>query len=139
MLPIYFLHCEERSPPKGTTNMKYYQLMNANPTSATDNLLVGRLYHHPSGIVLPTWIHMQGRIQDFKLGGALKKIAPSGGRRGHFWGISCEKITILRQKILFFPILGGGGGRRVRLPPWIRPCICIDCKLVHNITGIFHP
>ena len=33
----------------------------------------------------------QGRIQDFKLGGALKKIAPSGGRRENFWGISCEK------------------------------------------------
>jgi hypothetical protein len=31
-------------------------------------------------------------------GGALKKIAPSGGRRENFWGISCEKITILRQK-----------------------------------------
>jgi hypothetical protein len=27
---------------------------------------------------------------------------------------------ILRKKIIFFPILGGGGGRRVRLP-WIRP------------------
>ena len=24
-------------------------------------------------------------------GGALKKIAPSGGRRGNFWVISCEK------------------------------------------------
>ena len=36
---------------------------------------------------------LQERIQDFKLGGAhLKKIAPSGGRREHFWGISdtCE-------------------------------------------------
>ena len=34
----------------------------------------------------------QGRIQDFKLGGAhLKKIAPRGGRRENFWGISCEK------------------------------------------------
>jgi hypothetical protein len=34
----------------------------------------------------------QGRIQDFKLGmGALKKIAPRGGRHEHFWGISCEK------------------------------------------------
>jgi hypothetical protein len=32
-----------------------------------------------------------GRIQDFKLGGgALKKIAPSGGRREKFWGISEE-------------------------------------------------
>ena len=37
----------------------------------------------------------QGRIQDFKLGGggggALKKIAPSGGRRENCWGISGEK------------------------------------------------
>jgi hypothetical protein len=24
-------------------------------------------------------------------GGALEKIAPSGGRRENFWGISCEK------------------------------------------------
>jgi hypothetical protein len=65
-------------------------------------------------------------------GGALKKIAPSEGRREKVWGISCEKsrfyakksyflqlrrearkclgsfvwkITILRQKIIFFPIL----------------------------------
>ena len=29
---------------------------------------------------------LQGRIQDFKLGGALKKIAPSGGRRENIWG-----------------------------------------------------
>ena len=67
-------------------------------------------------------------------GGALKKIAPSGGRRENFGGISCEKsrfyakklyffqlqrearkilgyivwkITIIHQQIIFFPILGG--------------------------------
>jgi hypothetical protein len=43
------------------------------------------------------------------------------------FGYFVWKITILRQKIIFFPILGGGGGggggRRVRPPPWIRPCI----------------
>ena len=83
----------------------------------------------------------QGRIQDFKLGGgALKKIAPSGGRRENFWGISCEKSRFYAKKsyfsnfrggarnfwgisceksrfyakkIIFFPILGGGGGGRV--------------------------
>ena len=88
-------------------------------------------------------ILVQGRIQDFKLGGgALKKIAPSGGRRENCLGISCEKsrfyskksyffqlrrearkflgyfvwkITILRQKMIFFPILGGARA-------WIRPC-----------------
>jgi hypothetical protein len=46
---------------------------------------------------------MQGRIQDFKLGGAhLKKI--------------------LRKKIIFFPILGGA--RRVR-PPLDPPLVCM--------------
>ena len=44
----------------------------------------------------------QGRNKDFKLGGALKKIAPNGGRPLNLLGISCEKITILRQKIFFF-------------------------------------
>jgi hypothetical protein len=53
---------------------------------------------------------MQGRIQDFKLGeGALKKIATSGGRLENVLGYFVWKITILRQKFLFFPILGGGG------------------------------
>ena len=81
-------------------------------------------------------------------GGALKKIAPSGGRREHCWGISCEKsrfyikksyffqlrrearkflgyfvwkITILRQKIIFFLILGGGGPRAGCAPPPLNP------------------
>ena len=46
---------------------------------------------------------MQGRIQDFKLGGgALKKFARK------LLGYFVWKIMILRQKILFFPILGGG-------------------------------
>ena len=41
----------------------------------------------------------QGRIQDFKLGGAHLK---------NFLGYFVWKITILRQKILFFPIAKGG-------------------------------
>ena len=103
---------------------------------------------------------IQGRIQDFKLGGgALKKIAPSGGRRENFWGISCEKITILRQKIIFFPIAEGGakifGVFRVKNhdftpknhffsnyrgaragcapPPWIRPC---DLQIWNNVPKV---
>jgi hypothetical protein len=45
----------------------------------------------------------QGRIQDFKLeGGALKKIAPSGGRRENCWGISCEKSRFYAKKYNFF-------------------------------------
>ena len=105
--------------------------------------LVGRLTIRPL-----TWL-IQGRIQDFKLGGgALRKIAPSGGRRENVWGISCEKsrfyakklyfsqlrrearkfwgyfvwkITILRQKIYFFPILGGA--RAGCVPPGSAPVI----------------
>ena len=61
-----------------------------------------------------------GRIQDFKLGrGALKKIAPSGGKRVNFWGISCEKSRFYAKKIIFFPILGGGA--RVPPPPMDPP------------------
>jgi hypothetical protein len=39
----------------------------------------------------------------------LKKIVPSGGRREHFWGISCEKSRFYAKKSYFFPILGEGG------------------------------
>ena len=47
----------------------------------------------------------QGRIQDFKLGGgALKKIAPSGGRREKFWGISCEKSRFYAKKLYCFQL-----------------------------------
>ena len=50
-------------------------------------------------------IGMQGRIQDFKLGGGeLKKIVPSGGRREHFWGISCEKSRFYDKKSYFFQL-----------------------------------
>ena len=56
----------------------------------------------------------QGRIQDFKLGGALKKNAPSGGRREIF-GVFRVKNRDFMPKIIFFPILGEGA-RRVRPP-----------------------
>ena len=35
-------------------------------------------------------------------GGAFKKIAPSGGRREKFWGISCEKSRFYAKKSYFF-------------------------------------
>jgi hypothetical protein len=47
----------------------------------------------------------QGRIQDFRLGGgALKKNAPSGGRRENFWGVSCEKSRFYTKKSYFFQL-----------------------------------
>ena len=46
-------------------------------------------------------VSMHGRIQDFKLEGVYLKFV-----LGYFvW-----KITILREKIIFFPILGGDAG-----------------------------
>ena len=117
----------------------------------------------------------QGRIQDFKLGGAhLKKLrrAEGGAKifgvfrvKNHdftpknliffqlrretrkFLGYFVWKITILRQKIIFFPILGGGG-RAGYAPLWIRPCICIylpvqlRCQhntFVYQSTNKFRP
>ena len=44
----------------------------------------------------------QGQIQDFKLGGAFKKIAPSGARDEHFGDISCEKSQFYAKKSYFF-------------------------------------
>ena len=38
-------------------------------------------------------------------GGALKKIAPSGGRRENFWGISCEKSRFYHRRFLLPPFL----------------------------------
>jgi hypothetical protein len=57
--------------------------------------------------------------------GAFKKIAPSGGRREHFWGISCEKSRFYAKKIIFFPIIGGAR------PPPLNPLLELldpNCK-----------
>ena len=41
-----------------------------------------------------------------------------GGRREKFWGIACEKITIIHQKNhIFSNFRGGGGGPRTGWPP----------------------
>ena len=37
-------------------------------------------------------------------GGALKKIAPSGGRREKIWGISCEKSRFYAKKLYCFQL-----------------------------------
>ena len=50
-----------------------------------------------------------GRIQDFKLGGALKKNAPIGGRRENIWGISCEKPRFYPKKHIFSNFKGAPG------------------------------
>ena len=40
-------------------------------------------------------------------GGALKKIAPSRGKRENFWGISCEKSRFYAKKSHFSNFKGG--------------------------------
>ena len=66
---------------------------------------------------LYTTCYNQGRIQDFMLrGGALQKIAASGGRLEIFWGISCEK-SILRKKNHIFSNFRGGGAAPPPPPP----------------------
>jgi hypothetical protein len=48
-------------------------------------------------------IHIPGADPGFQVrGGALKKIAPSGGRREKFWGISYEKSRFYANKSYFF-------------------------------------
>ena len=47
----------------------------------------------------------------------LKKIAPSGGRRENFWGISCEKSRFYAKKNHIFSNFRGGGAPGVRAPP----------------------
>jgi hypothetical protein len=58
------------------------------------------------------WTHhltkreISGADPGFQVGGdALKKIAPSGGRRENVWGISCEKLRFYAKKSYFFQFL----------------------------------
>ena len=71
--------------------------------------------------VVTRW-RFSGADLEFQVrGSALKKIAPSGGRHENFGGFWCEKLRFYAQKIIFFPILGGGGRA-----PWIRPWFYLD-------------
>ena len=75
---------------------------------------------------------MQGRIQDFKLGGggaALKKIVPSGGRREIIWGISCEKSRFYAKKSYFFQFQG------VARPPPPPPLVCHFSSFLSTLKG----
>jgi hypothetical protein len=63
------------------------------------------------------WRTYQGRIQDFKLGGTLKKIAPSEGRRENCWGISCEKSRFYAKNHIFSNFRGGRAGCPTPLEP----------------------
>ena len=57
-----------------------------------------------SGLFLSEYIYCPGADPGFQVrgGGKLLKIAPSGGRREKFWGISCEKSLCYAKKSYFF-------------------------------------
>jgi hypothetical protein len=109
----------------------------------------------------------QGRIHDFKLGeGAqLKKLRRAEGGAKIFWvfrvknhdftpkksyffqlrreaqqflGCFVWKIPILRQKNIFFPILGGGGCRTRRPPSGSAPGYSGSPKVHYGIIGIIY-
>ena len=54
-------------------------------------------------------------------GGALKKIAPSAGRRENCWGIPSEKSRFYAKKSIFFPILVGACSGCAPPPPGSAP------------------
>jgi hypothetical protein len=64
--------------------------------------------------VLFEWSN-QGRIQDFKLGGALKQIAPSGGRRENVWVFRVKNHDFTPKNHIFSDFRG------VRPPPPLDP------------------
>ena len=72
------------------------------------------------------WV--QGRIQNFKLGGALRKIAASRGRRENFLGISCEKSRFYAKKSYFF-----------QLPREARKFWGISCEKSRFYANFFSP
>ena len=85
--------------------------------------------------------HWSGADPGFQVrGGALKKIAPSGGRRENVWVFRVKNHDFTPKNHIFSNFRGGA--RRVR-PPWIRPCWlhgtpdCIgSCKSnYHTITA----
>ena len=78
---------------------------------------------------------IQGRIQDFKLGGAHIKKLRRAERGAKIFGYFVWKITILRQKIIFFPILGGGA----RPPPESAPAICVEHHYAQTQKHVYKP
>ena len=64
----------------------------------------------------------QGRIQDFKLGGGahLKKLRQAEGGAKIFEVFRVKNHDFTPKNTIFSNFRGGA--RRVRLPPWSRPC-----------------
>ena len=73
-------------------------------------------------------LHRSGADPGFQVRGwALKKNCAERREARKFLGYFVRKITILRQKIIFFPILGGGGCAPGAPPP-LDPPLLITIK-----------
>ena len=70
-------------------------------------------------------------------GGAIKKIAPSGGRRENCGGISCGKSRFYAKKSYFFPFLGGGGASGAPPPPGSAPELHMYVLFKNRIEHVF--
>ena len=131
----FFLHCfnlDDPDSPCCLLQTHYY--------TGNNVILVQRMAE--------IWRTYAGADPGFQVrGGALKKIAPSGGRREKFWGILCEKSRFYAKKSYFSNFRGGarnvwgisceksryyakknhifsnfrGGARRVRPPSPLNP------------------
>jgi hypothetical protein len=75
------------------------------------NLLQSKLFFLCYLLILHTGflVGLPGKDPGFQVrgGGALKKIAPSGGRRENVWCISCEKSRFYAKKNHIFSNCGG--------------------------------
>ena len=75
---------------------------------------------------------MPGADPGFQVRGAhLKKIAPSGGRREKFWGISCEKSRFYAKKSYFFQFQQGRAPGAPPPPGSVPECIASNTNINH--------
>ena len=106
------------------TNKLYHIMLYTSPWSRFELTTSVEIGTHCIGSCKSNYHTITGADPGFQVrGGALKTIAPSGGRREHFWGISCEKSRFYAKKSYFSPILGGA--RAGCAPLWIRPWITV--------------
>ena len=86
------------------------------------------------------WL-LAGAVPGFQVrGGALKKIAQSGGRRENIWGISCEKSRFYAKKIMFSNFREGAPPPLLLDPP-LRS-ICLSLSISNSfpvyVHAVFH-
>jgi hypothetical protein len=73
---------------------------------------------------------IQGRIQNFKLGGRIKKIAPSGGSRENFGVFRVKNHDFTPKNHIFSHFRGGA--RRVPPPPLDPPLVFSNTYLLQK-------